>query len=179
MVLQWGKAVSSHIQEKLPRPSALHTSRVDFPFVALRYENATPEWEWRRGRPRHCSCASRRISSPLAEGLILQLQSSFSTAQVTFLNCPDPQQLHYQRQRMNRLGRTFSNYDLYSVRPLNKSPNGLFPWLWFRYAAVLATPLYPFYPVKEVHPTLNSINPFSSINGFIFPISHYKFAHIT
>ena len=46
-------------------------------------------------------------------------------------------------------------------------------------AAVLATPLYPFYPVKEVHPTLNSINPFSSINGFIFPISHYKFAHIT
>ena len=45
--------------------------------------------------------------------------------------------------------------------------------------AVLATPLYPFYPVKEVHPTLNSINPFSSINGFIFPIFHYKFAHFT
>ena len=51
--------------------------------------------------------------------------------------------------------------------------------LVLKLSAVLATPLYPFYPVKEVHPTLNSINPFSSINGFIFPISHYKFAHIT
>ena len=56
-------------------------------------------------------------STPLAEGLNLELQS-FSGAQVMLLNCPDPQQLHYYgRRRMKGLEGPFQVMICIAVGP--------------------------------------------------------------